>query len=89
MGWGLRMKNFNILGVHWKIWFLGGCMKNQYIGGEMPKKGVLEGLQIRGALAKKMELMFLRWSWDPDAHYELEEPSYWHKYPKQINIVTQ
>ena len=36
-------------------------MKNQYIGGEMPKKGVLEGLQIRGALAKKMELMFLRW----------------------------
>ena len=25
-------------------------------------------------------------SWDPNAHYELEEPSYWHKYPKQITL---
>ena len=32
-GMGLRMKNVNNMGVHWKIWFLGGCMKNQYIGG--------------------------------------------------------
>ena len=32
---GLRIKNFNIVGVHWKIWFLGegrGSQK-QYIGG--------------------------------------------------------
>ena len=31
---GLRMKNFNIMGVHWKIQFLsggGGVTKNQYI----------------------------------------------------------
>ena len=27
------MKNFNILGVHWEIWFLGGFTKNQYRGG--------------------------------------------------------
>ena len=32
--------------------------------------------------------MFLRWKggWDPNAHYELEEPSYWHKYSKQITL---
>ena len=24
---GLRMKDFNIFGVHWKIWFLGGVCK--------------------------------------------------------------
>ena len=24
--------------------------------------------------------------WDLNAHYELEEPSYWHKYPKQITL---
>ena len=32
---GLRMKNFNIMGIHWKIQFLGGMgvKKNQYIGG--------------------------------------------------------
>ena len=29
------------MGVHWKIQFLGGCMKNQYIGGELSKKGEL------------------------------------------------
>ena len=33
----LRMKNFNVFGVHWKIRFLGGggggVTKNQYRGG--------------------------------------------------------
>ena len=29
----LRMKNFNIFGVHWKIRLLGGVLKNQYVGG--------------------------------------------------------
>ena len=86
-GMGLRVKNFN-MGVHWKMQFLGeGCMKNQYIGVEMSKKGVLESfVDLRGGLAKKKRLMILRWSWDPSAHYELEEPSYWHKYPKQITL---
>ena len=39
------MKNFNFVVVHWKIRFLrwegGGCMKKQYIGGELPKNGVM------------------------------------------------
>ena len=28
----LRMKNFNILGAHWKVRLLGGFTKNKYIG---------------------------------------------------------
>ena len=30
---GLRVKFFNIMGVHLKTQFLGGFMKNHYIGG--------------------------------------------------------
>ena len=37
------MKNFNILGVHWKTWLLGGgeggVMKNQYRGEDCLKRG--------------------------------------------------
>ena len=43
---GLRMKNFSIMGVHQKIRFLGGCMKNQCIEVELPKKGGLDSFQI-------------------------------------------
>ena len=43
---GLRMKNFSIMGVHQKIRFLEGCMKNQYIEVELPKKGGLDSFQI-------------------------------------------
>ena len=48
----LRMKNVNILGVHWKIQLLGGgggvgVTKKQYRGGEgLPKKGGLNSLLI-------------------------------------------
>ena len=42
----LRMKNFNITGVHWKIQSLGECMKNQYTGYELPEKGSLDSLHI-------------------------------------------
>ena len=36
------MKNFNILGVHWKIQLLGGGIHKKQIEGGLPKKGVLE-----------------------------------------------
>ena len=54
----LRMKNVNILGVHWKIWFSGGggFTKNQYRGGEdCLKKGALIVCQFKegGGLGKK------------------------------------
>ena len=45
-GLGLCMKSFNIIGVHWKIQFLEGCMKKTSFGGESPKKGGLDSLQI-------------------------------------------
>ena len=45
----LRMKNLNILGVHWRTRLLGGggFTKNQYRGGELPKKGTV--CQFKGA----------------------------------------
>ena len=49
------VKNVNILGVHWKIWLLGGFMKNQNRG------GALNSLLIyKGGLARKKEVVFLR-----------------------------
>ena len=50
----LRMKNFNITGIHWKIRFLGGAFtKNQYRGANCLKKrggglGQFEGLRGGG-----------------------------------------
>ena len=43
---GLRMKNLNITGVHWKIWFLEGVHEKPIYMGELPKKEHLDGLQI-------------------------------------------
>ena len=57
---GLRMKNFNITGVHWKIQFLGGGGGSRtnnipMYRGELTKKGGLDSLQIweRDGLGKK------------------------------------
>ena len=47
----LRMKNFNILGVHWRIQLLGGEVHEKpiYRGG-LPKKGGLgQCSNLRGA----------------------------------------
>ena len=41
---GLRMKSFNILGVHWKIQLLGGEVHKKPIEGGLPKKGGLDSL---------------------------------------------
>ena len=48
----LRLKNFNILGVHWKIQlFWGGHKKTTIEGGGLPKKGRGLGqfVNLRGA----------------------------------------
>ena len=42
---GLRMKKFDILSVYLKIRLLGGEGGGE-VGGELPKKGVLDTLQI-------------------------------------------
>ena len=47
------MKNFNILGVHWKIRLLiGGVHKNLVQRGGLPKKGAVIG-----------QFADLRWAW--------------------------
>ena len=43
---GLRMKNVNIMGVHWKIWVLGRLHKKNSIKGELSKMLVLGSFQI-------------------------------------------
>ena len=54
-------------------------MKNQYLGSELAKKGGAWTVpDLRGNLAKKDGVMFFTGSWGLNAHYELEEPSYWH-----------
>ena len=54
------MKNFNIMGVYRKIRVLVGCMKNQYIGGELLKKGAWVVCRFKRGLGKKEEVMLLR-----------------------------
>ena len=51
----LRMKNFNILGVHWKIRLLGGkgLTKNQYTGGYCLKRGHGQFVGLRRAWQEK------------------------------------
>ena len=43
---GLRMKDFNIFGVHWKIQFLGGVHEKPIYRWGLPNKGGLDSLQI-------------------------------------------
>ena len=53
---GLRMKNFNILGIHWKTQLLGGggVHENWYRGGDCLKKGGLDSFRFKGGgLGKK------------------------------------
>ena len=67
---GLRMKNFDILGVYWKIRLLGvQFTKNRYRGGVgiILKRGAWTA-NLRG-YGKKKEVVFLRGDWYSDAHY--------------------
>ena len=59
----LRIKNFNVLGVHGKIRLLGGgFMKNQYRGGNCLKGGGLRQFADLkgGGLARKRGVVFLK-----------------------------
>ena len=83
----LGIKNFNILGVHWKIWLLvGGFSKNQYrVGADGLKRGGLDSLPIQGgggggAWQEREPGVLLRGRgvWYPNAHYE---------FPIQILVI--
>ena len=59
---GLRKENFNIMGVHWKIKFLGGGLgsRKTNVWGEIVKGRVELGqfADLRWGLAQKSELFF-------------------------------
>ena len=87
------MKNFNILGVQWKIPLLGGeFMKNQYREGDcLKREGAWTVCRFNGGgggLARKRGGVF-EGGWDPDAHYGLvpgnvcvqDEDTWWSLYP--------
>ena len=68
----LRIKNFNILEVHWKIWLLGrGFTKNQYRVGRLPKNGGLwQFVDLTGGTQEERGGgVFLMGGWYPNAHY--------------------
>ena len=50
-GMRLRMKNFNIVVVHWEMG--GGFTKNQYIARNCLKRGLGQTADLRGGLGKK------------------------------------
>ena len=55
------MKNFSIRGVHWKMLFLGGFTKTQYIGGELSTKGgLVQFAGLRRDMAKRRGWCFFR-----------------------------
>ena len=57
----LRMKNLNILGVHWKIRILvRGFTKKQYREGDCPKRGAWTICKFKRGLGKKEGVVFLR-----------------------------
>ena len=74
----LRMKNFNIFGVHWKIRFLGWRVpKNQYREGDCFKMGSMDSLQIwdgGGGLTRKAGVVLLKeeggGGWHHNARYD-------------------
>ena len=80
------MKNFNTIGIHWKIRFLrggGGEVQEKPIyRGELPEK--MGGLRqfadltkVGGAgLTKKRGVVFLRGDWYPNTHYETEHRTF-------------
>ena len=57
------------MGVHWKIRFLGECMKNQFIGLNCQKKEGLDSLE--GAWQKRRGDGFegRGGEWDPNAYW--------------------
>ena len=62
---GLRIKHFNIMGVHRKIRFLdvgwgvrGLSLKNKYVGGIALKGGGLDSLEIWEGLGEKLDDSF-------------------------------
>ena len=66
---GLRMKNSNILGVQWKIWFLGGDLQKTNIEGGLSKKGGAWSVcRFKGGTWQERGSGILEGGWYPNAH---------------------
>ena len=69
----LRIKKYDILEVHWKIWLLGGGVtKNSIEGGELFKggRGLGQFADLMGRdLARKRGVVLLMAGGGGDAHY--------------------
>ena len=67
------MENFNVLGVHEKIWVLGGreVTKNQYIRGSCLKRRAWTICRFKGGAwhERGAGVVFLKGGWYPNAHY--------------------
>ena len=65
------MKDFNSMGIHWKIWFLRGVHEKPIYRGELPKKGAWTVYRFKGGggVEKKWEVVFLRVGWYLNVHY--------------------
>ena len=61
-GMGLRIKKFEIMVVHSKIWFLGwrGFRKTNLWGGNWVKRGACTVCRFEGGLGKKRVVLLLR-----------------------------
>ena len=65
----LGMKNFNILGVHWKIQGgEGGVLKIQYIGRIAKKRGTWAVCWFKGRTCQERAGVFFTGNWYPYAH---------------------
>ena len=70
----LRIKNFTILGFHWKIRPLagGGECSGNIEGRGLPKRGAWTVCQFRGgAWQEKGGGAFEKGGWYPNAHYDI------------------
>ena len=67
-----RLKDFNILRVHWKIWLLGEEVhrKPRERGGDCLKGGLGQFADLRGTWQERGGGVF-EGGWHPNAYYEL------------------
>ena len=76
-----EQKKVDKYSISWETWFFFFFLVNHL------KRGAWIVCRFKRGLGKRRRHVFeLRSGWDPNVCYELEEPSYWHKYPKQITL---
>ena len=76
--------------ILWGVFFggRGACMKKKcFCRGGSGLNCLNIVCRFKREFGKRRGHVFEVWrGWDPYGHYELEEPSYLHKYPKQITL---